>query len=215
MRKLIIFLMLEIIITGTGKVAGQCDPGKHNTSPISACSGYNPAPLTFTTAPSGGLPPYTYQWLLNEVALPGETTSSYDPPKLTSAGFYRYNCAVTDASGIAAFTMSKPITIYPDPSVALSGGGIACQNEVITLTTEISNGTGLCTHQWFSSFDKVVFVAIPGATQSSFLPETSVAGTQYYRATISPSVGSCNNATSPSVAVIITALPVTSSIYHH
>ena len=161
------------------------------------------------------MPPYTYQWLLNDVALPGETNSAYDPPKITSAGIYRYNCAVTDASGIAAYTAAKPITIYSDPTVALSGGGITCQNEVITLTTEISNGTGLYTYQWFSSFDKVVFIAIVGATNPTYLPVTSVAGTLYYRATIYPSVGSCNNATSQPVAVTVNAMPVTSSIYHH
>jgi hypothetical protein len=189
-------------------------PGKHNTSPVTACTGYNPAQLTFNTSVSGGQPPYTYQWQLNNAAIPGETLLFYNPPQLTSAGFYAYNCAVTDAAGTVVYTVAKPITIVPDPGVTISGGGGVCLNTPLTLSPVVTNGTGTISYQWQSSADNVAFFPVPGATASTFSPLTNLPGTWFYRVNIYPAVGSCNNAVSPAVAVIVHALPVTSPIYH-
>ena len=179
-------------------------PGKHNSTPIAACSGYNPARLTFTTAPSGGLPPYAYQWQQNSVAIPGETLSSYDPPQLTAAGVYGYNCSITDAAGTTVFTEAKLITIVPDPGVTISGGGIMCLNSTITLTSFITDGTGAYTFQWDSGPSAAgPWTPVPGATADHYSPVTSAAGTVYYRLNLYPSAVSCNNVTSTPVAITV------------
>lgn len=222
--RLILFLLLQMLIIYPDKTLGQyililstppvLIPGKHNTTPVTGCTGYNPAQLTFTTATSGGLPPYTYQWQLNNIAIPGEILSSYNPPQLTVAGSYSYNCAITDASGTVVYTVAKLISIVPDPTVSISGGGVVCLNTTLTLTSTITDGIGTISYQWQSSVENITFNSIPGATTSTYSPVTSIAGILYYRVNIFPAAGSCNNAKSAAMTVTVNALPATSLIYH-
>jgi hypothetical protein len=188
--------------------------GKHNTTPITGCTGYNPALLVFTTSTTGGLPPYTYQWQLNNLPLAGETLPFYDPPQIVVAGSYSYNCAIADAAGAAVFTLPKLITIVADPEADIAGGGVYCQHTVITLTFTVTAGTGTNSCQWQSSAENITFINIPGANGPTYLAPASAAGIIYYRVNIFPAAGSCNNATSPAVAVVVNALPATSPIYH-
>ena len=179
-------------------------PGKHNSTPITACTGYNPARLTFTTAPSGGLPPYAYQWQQNNIAIPGETLSSYDPPQLAVAGSYSYNCAITDSGGTVVFTEAKVITIVPDPVVTISGGGIVCQNSSISLTSSIIYGTGTYAYQWESGPSVAgPWTPVSGATSDNHSPVTSAGGTIWYHLLVNPTAASCNNVTSPAMAVTV------------
>lgn len=189
-------------------------PGKHNTTPITGCTGYNPARLTFTTQTTGGLPPYSYQWQLNNQPVPGETLAEFNPAQITIAGTYAYNCAITDAAGTVVFTEPKLITIVPDPKVSISGESIVCMNASLILNASITDGTGKVSFQWQYSPENISFANIPGATEPTYSPPTSVAGTRYYRINLFPSTGSCNNTTSASVAVTVKTQPVTSLIYH-
>ncbi len=217
-------LLLSILIISSGKALAQSvimlstpsvlTAGKHNTTSLTACTGFNPSLLTFTTATSGGQLPYEYQWQLNNTAIAGATLSSYDPAQLTTAGLYSYNCAITDAAGTVVYTTAKLITILQDPSVSVSGGGSHCAGTPVTLYSAVSEGTGGIAFQWQSSADNIAFTNIPGATGPTYSPETATSGTLFYRVIINPSVGSCNNATSPPAEVTIQALPVTSMIYH-
>ncbi|MHC1775287.1 MAG: beta strand repeat-containing protein [Lentimicrobium sp.] len=194
--------------TATITMASAFNPGAHNTNTINQCQGYNPDILTFTTPPSGGILPYTYQWQLNGVNLPGETNASYDPPQLTLPGTYVYNCIVTDACVTSLPTPTKTIIIVPDPTVSVTGASAVCQNGPLTLTAVISNGVGSYNYIWRSGPTATgPWSTIGGATNVTYDPPTNVAGTIYYQVIISPASGSCNNATSAAVAVIVNALP--------
>lgn len=222
------FLLLQPLITNPCKALDKCilmlsgmsvlTPGKHNSTPITACSGYNPANLTFTTPTSGGLPPYAYQWQLNNIAIPGETLPAYDPPQLTTAGSYSYNCAITDAGGTAVYTVAKIVTIVPDPVVTISGGGTVCLNNTVWLTSSILNGTGAYSCQWESGpAASGPWSPVPGAQSENYSPVTSMTGTVYYRLFVDPSTVSCNNTASPAVpvtvnpALVITVQPASQS----
>lgn len=190
-------------------------PGKHNTTEIHGCTGYNPAKLIFTTGPSGGTPPYTFQWQLNNSVIAGETSSSYDPPQLTAAGTYSYNCAITDADGSVVLSEPKIIMIVPDPYVTISGMTTTCQNNSLVLNSTIINGTGNYNYQWESSPSEAgPWTAISEAIFPEFSPPTDETGTQYYHLIIFPSVGSCNDARSGASSVTVNTLPKTSLIYH-
>lgn len=209
-------LLPLLLIINPDKVLCQGDltPGQHNTNPITGCTGYNPARLIFTTPTSGGLPPYSYQWQLNNMAIPGETLNWFDPPQINVPGVYSYNCVITDASGTVVATNPKVITVVPDPTVAISGAGTFCLDTAVTLTATVTYGIGTFSYQWQLSVDNSTFTSVPGATASTYSPATSTAGTLYYRVNIFPAVGSCNNAVSAAVAVTVNGLPVTSLIYH-
>ena len=106
--------------------SGSLIAGSHDTNPVTACINYNPPTLIFTTSPSGGTTPYSYQWKINGVNIPGATANTYDPPNLTTAGTYEYNVEITDACGTKVTTAIKTITIVADPIVFMLGGGYAC-----------------------------------------------------------------------------------------
>jgi hypothetical protein len=190
------------------------NPGRHNTTPITGCIGYNPAELVFEKAPSGGLPPYYYQWQLNDLAIPGETKAFYDPPQLTLSGTYRYNCRIRDQDGTQVYTEYKLITVVPDPSVTIEGGGFYCMNTGLLLTAVVTGGTGFFSFQWQSSADNILFTIISGANDQDYPPELTLAGTLYYRVRVYPNTGSCNDAISPPVSVTVIPIPCTSAIYH-
>ena len=88
--------------------------GSHNINAITKCDGYNPSALTFTTDPSGGNLPYTYQWQNNTINIPSETTNTFDPPNLI-VGSYSYRCKITDGCGNIVYTAPKVINIVADP----------------------------------------------------------------------------------------------------
>jgi hypothetical protein len=88
--------------------------GAHNSTALNVCDGSNPAALTFTSAVSGGVSPYSYIWQNNTTDISGATTNSYDPPALTP-GAYSYRCKVTDACGSVAYTAAKAINVAADP----------------------------------------------------------------------------------------------------
>jgi len=172
------------------------DAGAHNTTAQTECVNYDPASLSFTTAPSGGSTPYTYQWQLNGSPISGATSSSYDPPNLVTPGMYSYNCVVTDACGTSAVTQAKVITIVANPSVTISGGGTVCLNGSIAALTSVVTGGVTITYEWQSATAiGGPYTPISGATSSTYSPPTNTAGTIYYRLFI-PNVGSCNSATS-------------------
>ncbi len=187
------------------------DPGAHNTTPLTECSGYNPANLIFTTLPSGGLPPYTYQWQLNGNPIPGETGNTYDPPQLLVPGIYSYNCKVSDACGTTGFTVAKVITIVADPTVSISGAGTVCQNVPVLLTALIVGGTGTSTYQWQSGpAISGPWTSVPGATNATYSPATGTAGTVYYKVIIHSGGAGCDDPICLPVAVTVNALPVCS-----
>ena len=183
-------------------------PGAHNTDPLTECTGYNPAELSFTTAISGGQTPYNYQWQLNNNPIVGATSATYDSPQLTTAGVYSFNCVVTDGCGSTFTTLPKVITIVPDPSVSILGSTSVCQNGNITLTANITNGTGNYNYQWRSGISvSGPWTDIIGATSITYNPPASNVGTYYYQVFINPSHPECNQTTSTGFTLIVNALP--------
>ena len=125
-------------------VNAPLNAGAHNTSAVTACINYNPDLLSFTTLPTGGLAPYTYQWQLNGAPIGGATAASYDPPNLVTAGNYVYNVLVTDACNTVVSTATKTITIVADPVLSIAGGSSvsACLGANVVFTASITGGTG-------------------------------------------------------------------------
>lgn len=184
--------------------------GGHNTVLITACTNYNPDKLTFTKATSGGKLPYGYQW---QSALPatgpwtditGANTASYDPPNLITEGMYGYRCAVSDSCGTVENTAPKLITIVPDPSVTVTGGGVICQNSAAILTSFVMNGTGAISYQWVSSLNGFNgWAPIAGATAPDFSIPTIIPGIVYYRVRVDASGAACSKPYSAVILVMV------------
>jgi hypothetical protein len=126
----------DIIVTQVS-VPGTCTPGSTCTmtvdvTPDGTTQVCVDQDITYTASPSGGTPPYTYQWLEDGSILTGETASTlivnYGTPES-----HTYNCRVTDSSGycINLTDATTPIGEWiscaqPPPPVAdgLTGTGI-------------------------------------------------------------------------------------------
>lgn len=70
--------------------------------------------VTFTSTVSGGTPPYTYQWYVNNQPVSGATSSSFTF-KPTTTGTYYITLKVTDAAGNPAQSDPARVTVSSIP----------------------------------------------------------------------------------------------------
>ena len=70
--------------------------------------------VTFTSSVSGGIPPYTYQWYVNNQPVPGATSSTFTFTP-TAAGTYYVVLKVTDAAGNTAQSDTAKVTVSSIP----------------------------------------------------------------------------------------------------
>ena len=123
----------------------------------------------FTSAVTGGVSPYTYQWYLNSSRVPGATSSAWTFTP-SSAGTYLVYLNVTDninnsgqSSDATVEVTSLTITISPT-HVQLYYG----QSQ--TFSCDVTGGTPPYTYQWVLND-----TAVPGATAATwmFTPRTN------------------------------------------
>ena len=113
-------------------------PPTTNTSATSILCNGGVSTLSSTT--TGGLAPYTYQWVkgTNTVATSANATNM-------TAG--TYTLTVTDANGCTAtssLTVNAPTLI----NVSTSATAIACNGGTTNLSSTVTGGTGSYTYQW-------------------------------------------------------------------
>jgi hypothetical protein len=108
-------------------------------------------PQTFTSIVSGGLQPYSYQWILNGTSVTGATSSTWNFTP-TQIGNYSVYLKVTDsrdnqaqsnvATNILVYSQLSSINLlsggsdYTTPVVLITGGG----GSGATATARVSNG---------------------------------------------------------------------------
>jgi beta-galactosidase len=124
---------------------------------------------TFTVS-AGGQGPFTYQWMLNGVSIPGATASIYTTPPLTSVNNgSSYTVAVSNANG-AAFSAPAILT---DTSPAPTGTNLAL-NQPVTSSSNQNDGVGPqyavdgnLTTRWSSAFSDPQWIQVDlGSPQS-------------------------------------------------
>ncbi|MFN7916539.1 MAG: G8 domain-containing protein [Vicinamibacterales bacterium] len=163
------------------------------------------ATATFTVAATG-TGPLTYQWLKNNVAIPGATSASYTtPPTVSTDSGSQFRALVGNAAGqtgsgeaalwvTAASTGTPTITTQP-VSVAVNAGATATFGVV-------ASGSGL-TYQWQKNL-----VNIAGATGATYTtPATTTADSgSAYRVLVSNTSGQVASASATlTVNAVVTA----------
>jgi hypothetical protein len=77
-------------------------------------------PQLFTSSVSSGTSPYTYQWYLDGIAVPGATFSSWTFTP-TSAGSYTIYANVTDSVGVQTTSNTATVTVNIPGVIYLEG----------------------------------------------------------------------------------------------
>ena len=180
------------------------------------CNSTVPALLTATT-PTGGTPPYSYQWQSspnNTVFsnIPGATTLVYQPGVLTATTWYR-QVQSSSGSGGSVNTNVVTITVYPVFAAgSINANQSICYNTAPALLTGTAptGGTTPYAYQWQSSSNNTVFSNIPGATTMTYQPG-ALPSTKYYRL-VQSSAGGCGSLNTNVVTITVYPAFVAGSI---
>jgi len=117
------------------------------TASASPLSGVAPLPVVFTSAPSGGSSPYTYEWDFGDHG--ASSTSENASHTYATAGTYVANLTVKDATG-ATVPMTWTITAeLPPLAVTISASTTApTVGQNVTFTSTPSGGSAPYSFAW-------------------------------------------------------------------
>ena len=162
---------------------------------------------TFASVVGGGASPYSYQWYLNGVAVPGATHVSWMFAP-SSAGSYTVYLKVTDALGTVATTNTAAVTVNVTPSVSVSPSSVTLDVGMSQLfASTVSGGTSPLSYQWYLDG-----AAVSGATGDTWMFAPSSAGsyTVYLIMTDSLGMQGSSNTVTVTVNPLDTTPPQTS-----
>jgi hypothetical protein len=117
--------------TATAHYTPIAPPSSVSISPLSATI-YVGQSVPFTSTVTGGTPPYSYQWYMNDNPVSGATSSSWMFTPTTTGVYYVY-LKVTDANGIIAQSETARIVVTTVPV-----GGYTISLAKQTLTSQMA-----------------------------------------------------------------------------
>lgn len=187
------------------------------TQPVSASYQKNATATALAVVAKASKGNLSYQWYscddankTNAAAIDGQIDASYTPSTATVGTFY-YFCRVTDDNGttdskVATITVSEATA----PTIEISATATTVfSGNVVDLNATLT-GVPTPTIQWYSNTTASTTggTLIEGETNSSYSPATDVAGTYYYYAVASNSLG-----TATSNVITLTVNPLYSVTY--
>jgi uncharacterized repeat protein (TIGR01451 family)/gliding motility-associated-like protein len=181
----------------------------------SICYNTTPVALSNTALPSGGSPPYKYQWQasadsISYTDIPGETFTTYAPPALTATKWFRRNVTGTTCGTLSS--LPAKITVYK----VLNPGSVGYDQQIcsgaapdtLRSVSDASGGANSYSYQWQSSTNTISWTNINGAKSIFYKPPASSSLSYYRRQVVS---GQCDTAVT--VFIKINVIPnVTSSV---
>jgi hypothetical protein len=135
---------------------------------------------TFTSFVSYGTSPYSYQWYLNGLAVPGamNATWTFVPSYVGSCTVY---VGVTDAANATATSNTATVTINSAPTVSISPSSVTLDvTQSQTFNSTVSGGTSPYTYQWYLNGTAVLGAVGPTWT---FAPSSAGSFTVYVNVT--------------------------------
>lgn len=186
---------------------------------IGCTATFNPATFTQTTAPTGGIGTYTYQWEsstdnVNFTITTGATAATYDAPNISQTTYYR---RVTVSGGCSATGNTVTVTVASTSiTTAATATNVCFSNAAQTtpLTYSATTGSPLTySIVWnalpANSFVAVSNVALPASPISIAVPANTAAGA--YTGTITVNNGTCTSA-NRTFTVTVNPLPAAPTI---
>ena len=161
---------------------------------------------------------FSYQWQSSpngsnpwtNIAVNG-TNATYSPlTNVTGTTYYRVS--VTDAASGCDDPVSTAVqlVVQPQPTVTISlDNPVVCVTGSALITSSVLNGSGNITYQWQSSPNgsNPWTNIIANGNNATYVPLTNLAGTTYYRVSVTDSGSGCNDPVSASVQLIVQPQP--------
>ncbi len=174
---------------------------------------------TLTSNPSGGTPPYSYQWYSaascpSTSLISGATFSIYSTSP-TSTTTYSYRVADSSQGAPSASQCSPGDLVIVNPGLAAEAitpsSPTIDSGQSITLASYASGGTPSLSYQWYS--DGACVTAISGATLSTYSASPTSASTYSYKVTDSANspISQCSSGDTVAVNPALVAGAITPS----
>lgn len=191
-------------------VNGALEPG--SVSPTSAAIDVGQSVSLTATAPSGGTPAYSYQWMSgtsstcsSDTAVAGQTGASYAPVPASSTYYcVRYGDSASGTPASFVYSNVVDVTVTADPTVSVTPAGpidfdVGQAGSSLTATV-VYSGPNSDAVAWYSSATSSCSSSstFTGTNGLTLTPSTAAAGTTYFCAVVSdgglPSYSSASNA---------------------
>jgi hypothetical protein len=159
----------------------------------------------FTASPSGGTPPYTYQWYENGTLVSGATSSTwtFTPP---STGIYFIYVKATDSVGEVALSSNAQLTVEPKPSILVTinpNSAVIDLSQSVAFNSSVTGGKSPFTYQWYLNGSTV-----SGATSNAWTFAPISVG--HYQVYLNVTDSLSNEARSNIAYVTVNSLPTVS-----
>ncbi|MEM3192216.1 MAG: PKD domain-containing protein [Candidatus Parvarchaeota archaeon] len=152
--------------------------------------------LQITSAVNGGVPPYSYQWYVNDNPASGATSSTFTFSP-SSSGSYIIYLTVTDSSGTIANSNTLSITVYSEMSPSISATATTITvGQSTQINASVNGGDGPYSYQWY-----VNGTPVSGATSASFTFKPAGSGTYSIYVAIKDSTGAISDSAPLTITV--------------
>ena len=145
----------------------------------------------------------TYQWLKNDVAIGGATSSTFNIPSVASSDAATYKVVVSNSCGFNVTSNAAVLVVKSLPSnLTATSTTQLCVGATYTLqVSAAANNGGTLTYQW-----KKAGVIIPNATNASLaLTNVQTGDAAVYTLAVT---NSCGTVTSPDYTITVTQAPI-------
>ena len=166
----------------------------------------NPTGTTFswTTTATAGISGFTPSGTTNTIPVQTITTTNTSPGTVTYV-------ITPSVGGCPGTPVNYVITVNPAPTISTqpASSSVCLGGTPTPLTVALNTSSVTPTYQWYSntSLSTSGATLIPGASNATYNPPATSAGTLYYYCIISLSSGGCSGLTSAIATVTINPLP--------
>jgi hypothetical protein len=167
---------------------------------------------TLTATLTGGSSGASIQWQTSMTTggpwtdIPGATISVYNAPT-NGAGTTYYQVQVIDPNSDCATPTSNEVSVQVNPDATVSANvdnAEICIDGIATLTASLTGGSSAATLQWQnSSAFGGPFADISGATNTTYIAPSTIAGVTYYRVRVIDPGSDCSQPNSNVASVTV------------
>ncbi len=188
------------------------------------CVGGNQT-ISVTTTGGSGTVSYLWEqsatgtgaWSAASITASANNLATYTPPSVTAGTmFYRVTISASGNDCQPVTSTNSTVVIRPDLAITTQPANITeCIDGTDVLTVAVTGGSGTITYAWEQSATgtggwSAASTAVTANNLASYTPPSAVAGTTFYRVTVSASGNDCNPVTSTTATVVVNPKPTIS-----